>query len=153
MEAALKETGLPICLHLDHGDSLEPAILAWTAVYIRYDRRLPPSLLEENIAVTKRVVEYAHDRGVVVEASLRLAGVEDEVQVSLRFFTQGRKRVYVFAKQALTACDRNRHKGHGGAFKFKGEPEVEILDILEKVTEILRFSIVLHGASLLFLNL
>ena len=88
VEAALEETGLPICLHLDHGDSFETCKSCidggFTSVMID-GSHLP---FEENIAVTKRVVEYAHDRGVVVEGELgRLAGVEDEVQ----------------AKQALTA--------------------------------------------------
>ena len=73
VEAALEETGLPICLHLDHGDSFETCKSCidggFTSVMID-GSHLP---FEENIAVTKRVVEYAHDRGVVVEGELGLS--------------------------------------------------------------------------------
>ena len=82
VEAAIEDTGLPICLHLDHGDSFETCKSCidggFTSVMID-GSHLP---FEENIALTKKVVEYAHDRGVVVEGELgRLAGVEDEVKV------------------------------------------------------------------------
>ena len=83
VEAAIAETGLPICLHLDHGDSFELCKSCvdggFTSVMI--DASSKP--FEENIEITKKVVEYAHDHGVVVEAELgALAGVEDEVNVS-----------------------------------------------------------------------
>ena len=83
VEAAIIETGLPICLHLDHGDSFETCKSCidggFTSVMI--DASSKP--FEENIAITKKVVEYAHDRGVVVEAELgTLAGIEDDVKVS-----------------------------------------------------------------------
>ena len=83
VEAAIEDTGLPICLHLDHGDSFETCKSCidggFTSVMIDGSHLS----FEENIAVTKKVVEYAHDRGVVVEGELgRLAGVEDEVKVS-----------------------------------------------------------------------
>ena len=83
VEAAVIETGLPICLHLDHGDSFETCKSCidggFTSVMI--DASSKP--FAENIEITKKVVEYAHDRGVVVEAELgTLAGVEDEVKVS-----------------------------------------------------------------------
>ena len=82
VEAAIEDTGLPICLHLDHGDSFETCKSCidggFTSVMID-GSHLP---FEENIALTKKVVEYAHDRGVVVEGELgRLAGVEDELKV------------------------------------------------------------------------
>ena len=82
VEAAVETSGLPICLHLDHGDSYETCVSCiesgFTSVMI--DGSSHP--FEENIAITKKVVEYAHDHGVVVEAELgRLAGVEDEVKV------------------------------------------------------------------------
>ena len=149
VEAALEETGLPICLHLDHGDSFETCKSCidggFTSVMID-GSHLP---FEENIAVTKRVVEYAHDRGVVVEGELgRLAGVEDEVQVSAEDSSYTRpEEVYEFASKtgvdSLAIAIGTSH----GAFKFKGEPKLRF-DILEKVTEILPgFPIVLHGAS------
>ena len=83
VEAAVIETGLPIALHLDHGDSFETCKSCidggFTSVMI--DASSKP--FEENIALTRKVVEYAHDHGVVVEAELgTLAGVEDEVNVS-----------------------------------------------------------------------
>ena len=83
VEAALIETGLPICLHLDHGDSFETCKSCidggFTSVMI--DASSKP--FEENVALTRQVVEYAHDHGVVVEAELgTLAGIEDEVNVS-----------------------------------------------------------------------
>ena len=83
VEAAIIETGLPICLHLDHGDSFETCKSCidggFTSVMI--DASSKP--FAENIEITKKVVEYAHDHGVVVEAELgALAGVEDEVNVS-----------------------------------------------------------------------
>ena len=83
VEAAVIETGLPICLHLDHGDSFETCKSCidggFTSVMI--DASSKP--FAENIEITKKVVEYAHDHGVVVEAELgTLAGIEDEVKVS-----------------------------------------------------------------------
>ncbi len=83
VEAALEETGLPIALHLDHGDSFELCKSCidggFTSVMID-GSHLP---YEENVALTKKVVDYAHERGVVVEGELgRLAGVEDDVNVS-----------------------------------------------------------------------
>ncbi|HPB17242.1 MAG TPA: class II fructose-bisphosphate aldolase, partial [Clostridia bacterium] len=83
IEAAIEDTGLPICVHLDHGDSFETCKSCidggFTSVMIDGSHHS----FEDNIKETKRVVEYAHDRGVVVEAELgRLAGVEDDVKVS-----------------------------------------------------------------------
>ncbi|MEA5004380.1 MAG: class II fructose-1,6-bisphosphate aldolase [Christensenella sp.] len=149
VEAALEDTGLPICLHLDHGDSFETCKSCidsgFTSVMIDGSHLS----FEENIAVTKRVVEYAHDRGVVVEGELgRLAGVEDEIQVSHEDSSYTRpEEVYEFATKtgvdSLAIAIGTSH----GAFKFKGEPVLRF-DILEKVTEILPgFPIVLHGAS------
>ena len=149
VEAALEDTGLPICLHLDHGDSFETCKSCidsgFTSVMID-GSHLP---FEENIAVTKRVVEYAHDHGVVVEGELgRLAGVEDEIKVSHEDSSYTRpEEVYEFSSKtgvdSLAIAIGTSH----GAFKFKGEPKLRF-DILEKVTEILPgFPIVLHGAS------
>ncbi|MEG2626033.1 MAG: class II fructose-1,6-bisphosphate aldolase [Christensenella sp.] len=149
VEAALETTGLPICLHLDHGDSFETCKSCidggFSSVMID-GSQLP---FEENIAVTKRVVEYAHERGVVVEGELgKLAGVEDDVNVSAEDSSYTRpEEVYEFATKtgvdSLAIAIGTSH----GAFKFKGEPKLRF-DILEKVTEILPgFPIVLHGAS------
>ena len=83
VEAAVAETGLPICLHLDHGDSFDicKSCIDGGFTSVMIDASSKP--FEENIEVTRKVVEYAHDHGVVVEAELgTLAGIEDEVKVS-----------------------------------------------------------------------
>lgn len=82
VEAAIEETGLPIVLHLDHGDSFElcKSCIDGGFTSVMIDASSKP--FEDNIALTRQVVEYAHDHGVVVEAELgTLAGIEDEVKV------------------------------------------------------------------------
>ncbi|MNI58451.1 Fructose-bisphosphate aldolase [compost metagenome] len=104
---------------------------------------------EENIALTKKVVDYAHERGVVVEAELgKLAGIEDDVNVSNEdaMFTSPQEAVE-FVKR--TGCDSLAiaiGTSHG-AYKFKGEPKLRY-DILKEITELLpNYPLVLHGAS------
>ena len=149
VEAAVIETGLPICLHLDHGDSFE---LCKSCVddgfsSVMIDASSKP--FEENIALTRQVVEYAHAHGVVVEAELgTLAGIEDDVKVKAEDSSYTRPEdVQEFVER--TGCDSLAiaiGTSHG-AFKFKGEPHLRF-DILEKVSEKLPgFPIVLHGAS------
>ncbi|MDD4002955.1 MAG: class II fructose-1,6-bisphosphate aldolase [Clostridia bacterium] len=149
VDAAVTDSGLPIALHLDHGDSFELCKDAidggFTSVMIDASHHS----LEENIAITKRVVEYAHDKGVVVEAELgRLAGIEDAVNVSAAdaMYTNP-EEVYEFVSKS--GCDSLAiaiGTSHG-AFKFKSEPKLRF-DILEKVSKLLpNFPIVLHGAS------
>ena len=161
VEAAIIETGLPICLHLDHGDSFETCKSCidggFTSVMI--DASSKP--FAENIEITKKVVEYAHDHGVVVEAELgSLAGVEDEVQVSAEDSSYTRpEEVEEFV--AKTGCDSLAiaiGTSHG-ASKFtaaqctrneKGElvPPPLRFDILDEVVRRLPgFPIVLHGSS------
>ena len=161
VEAAVIETGLPIVLHLDHGDSFETCKQCiddgFTSVMI--DCSSKP--FEENIAITKQVVEYAHAHGVVVEAELgTLAGVEDEVQVSAEDSSYTRPEdVEEFVKR--TGCDSLAiaiGTSHG-AYKFKPEqctrneegilvPPPLRFDILEEVSKRLPgFPIVLHGSS------
>ena len=161
VEAAIIETGLPICLHLDHGDSFETCKSCidggFTSVMI--DASSKP--FAENIEITKKVVEYAHDHGVVVEAELgALAGVEDEVNVSAADSHYTRpEEVEEFVTK--TNCDSLAiaiGTSHG-AYKFtaaqctrneKGElvPPPLRFDILEEVSKRLPgFPIVLHGSS------
>ena len=161
VEAAIIETGLPICLHLDHGDSFETCKSCidggFTSVMI--DASSKP--FAENIEITKKVVEYAHDHGVVVEAELgSLAGVEDEVQVSAEDSSYTRpEEVEEFVNK--TGCDSLAiaiGTSHG-AYKFtaaqctrneKGElvPPPLRFDILDEVVKRLPgFPIVLHGSS------
>ncbi|HEY8422942.1 MAG TPA: class II fructose-1,6-bisphosphate aldolase [Thermoclostridium sp.] len=149
IEAATIETNLPIAVHLDHGDSFELCKSCidggFTSVMIDASH-LP---FEENIKLTKQVVDYAHPRGVVVEAELgRLSGVEDEVKVSEEeaIYTDP-KEVEEFVERtgvdSLAIAIGTSH----GAYKFKGEAKLRF-DILEEVQRRLPgFPIVLHGAS------
>jgi fructose-bisphosphate aldolase class II len=151
VEAAVIETGLPICLHLDHGDSYELCRDCidggFTSVMI--DASSKP--LDENIAITKKVVEYAHDHGVVVEAELgTLAGIEDEVKVKSEDSSYTRPEdVQEFVTR--TGCDSLAiaiGTSHG-AYKFKPGTKPQLrFDILEEVERRLPgFPIVLHGSS------
>ncbi|MBR2802499.1 MAG: class II fructose-1,6-bisphosphate aldolase [Erysipelotrichaceae bacterium] len=161
VEAAVIETGLPICLHLDHGDSFEICKSCiddgFTSVMI--DASSKP--FEENIEITRKVVEYAHAHGVVVEAELgTLAGVEDEVKVAAEDSSYTRPEdVEEFVRR--TGCDSLAiaiGTSHG-AYKFKPEqctrneegilvPPPLRFDILEEVSRRLPgFPIVLHGSS------
>ena len=161
VEAAVIETGLPIALHLDHGDSFETCKSCidggFTSVMI--DASSMP--FEENIEITKKVVEYAHDHGVVVEAELgSLAGIEDEVNVSTEAASYTRpEEVEEFVSK--TGCDSLAiaiGTSHG-AYKFTPEqctvneqgilvPPALRFDILEEVSKRLPgFPIVLHGSS------
>ena len=149
LEAATEDTNVPIAMHLDHGPDFETAKMCidagFTSVMIdgsKYD-------FEENVALTKKVVDYAHKRGVVVEAELgKLAGIEDEVNVAEgdAMFTdpdQAREFVERTGCDSLAIAIGTSH----GAYKFKGEAKLRF-DILEKVKEKLPDTpIVLHGAS------
>ena len=161
VEAAIIETGLPICLHLDHGDSFETCKSCidggFTSVMI--DASSKP--FAENIEITKKVVEYAHDHGVVVEAELgSLAGVEDEVQVSAEDSSYTRpEEVEEFVNK--TGCDSLAiaiGTSHG-AYKFTADqctrnadgvlvPPPLRFDVLEEcIKRLPGFPIVLHGSS------
>ena len=151
IEAAVIETDLPICVHLDHGDTFELCKSCidggFTSVMID-GSHLP---FDENIALTKRVVEYAHDRGVVVEGELgRLAGIEDAVDVSDKDASytdpdQVQEFVNRTGVDSLAIAIGTSH----GAYKFKPGTTPRLrFDILEEVSRRLPgFPIVLHGAS------
>lgn len=151
VEAAIEETGLPICLHLDHGDTFELCKSCidggFTSVMIDGSHHS----YEDNVKLTKQVVEYAHARGVTVEGELgRLAGIEDDVNVSAEdaSYTDP-EQVYDFVTRtgvdSLAIAIGTSH----GAYKFKpGQNPKLRFDILEKIQEKLPgFPIVLHGAS------
>ena len=151
VEAALIETDLPICLHLDHGDSFElcKSCIDGGFTSVMIDMSSKP--FEENIAVTKQVVEYAHDKGVVVEAELgTLAGIEDEVKVAAGDASYTRpEEVEEFVTR--TGCDSLAiaiGTSHG-AYKFKPGTKPQLrFDVLEEVSRRLPgFPIVLHGSS------
>lgn len=151
-EAAASECpDIPIALHLDHGDSFEICKFCIDGGYtsVMIDASSKP--FEENIAITRKVVEYAHDHDVVVEAELgALAGVEDDVNVpadQARYTRPEEAAEFV----ARTGCDSlaiAMGTSHG-AYKFKPGTKPELrFDILEAIMETLPgFPIVLHGAS------
>ena len=149
VEAAVEETNIPIAIHLDHGPDFETCKecidAGFTSVMIdgsKYD-------FEENVALTKKVVDYAHERGVVVEAELgKLAGIEDDVNVAAS------DAMYTDPEQAKefverTGCDSLAiaiGTSHG-AYKFKGEAKLRF-DILANIKSLIpNTPIVLHGAS------
>ena len=151
VEAAIEETGLPIALHLDHGDSFElcKSCIDGGFTSVMIDGSKYP--YEENIALTKKVVEYAHQFGVTVEGELgQLAGIEDDVNVSAEDASYTNPdQVYDFVTRtgvdSLAIAIGTSH----GAYKFKPGQKPQLrFDILEEVERRLPgFPIVLHGAS------
>jgi len=149
VEAAMKETGIDVVLHLDHGADFEICKACvdngFTSVMIDGSHLS----FEDNVALTKKVVEYAHAHGVVVEGELgRLAGVEDDVKVaeSDAIFTdpaEAERFVELTGVDSLAIAIGTSH----GAYKFKTQPKLRF-DILEEIGRRLPgFPIVLHGAS------
>lgn len=149
VEAAIEDTGLPIALHLDHGEDFEICKSCidggFTSVMIDGSKYS----FEENIAVTKKVIEYAHARGVVVEAELgKLAGVEDAVKVDTKdaTYTDPDQAVEFVQRTGVDSLAIAIGTSHG-AYKFKGEPNLDFAR-LEKISKLLpNFPLVLHGAS------
>ncbi len=149
IEAAVEDTGVELALHLDHGADFEQcktAIdLGFTSVMIDGSHHS----FEENIAVTKKVVEYAHARGVVVEAELgQLAGVEDDVNVSAEDATytnpdQAKEFVERTGCDSLAIAIGTSH----GANKFEGEPNLDFERLKKIMTLLPGYPLVLHGAS------
>lgn len=149
VEATVEETNIPIAIHLDHGPDFETCKMCidngFTSVMIDGSKYS----FEENVALTKKVVDYAHERGVVVEAELgQLAGIEDDVNVSeedAKYTDPDQAKEFV----ERTGCDSLAiaiGTSHG-AYKFKGEARLR-MDILKQVKEkIPNTPIVLHGAS------
>ncbi len=147
MEAALQETDLPVVLHLDHGQSFEicrDVIQAgFTSVMIDGSHLD----FEANIALTRQVVDYAHDRGVWVEAELgRLAGVEDEVSSEENVFTDPDEAVEFVERTGCDSLAVAIGTSHG-AYKFKGEPRLDFERLENISSKLPNFPLVLHGAS------
>ena len=151
VEAAVETTDIPIAMHLDHGADFEICKSSidggFTSVMI--DASSKP--WEENIAITKKVVEYAHAHGVVVEAELgKLAGIEDDVHVADHdaMFTSPDEVEEFTSRTGIDSLAIAIGTSHG-AYKFKPgqDPKLRI-DILEEIGRRLPgFPIVLHGAS------
>ena len=151
VEAAIIETDLPICLHLDHGDTFELCKSCidggFTSVMIDGSHHA----YEDNVALTKKVVEYAHDHGVVVEGELgRLEGVEDDVKVAAGegSYTDPDQVQDFVSRTGVDSLAIAIGTSHG-AYKFKPGTKPQLrFDILEEVEKRLPgFPIVLHGAS------
>ena len=151
VEAAVEDTDLPICLHLDHGENFEICKSCidggFTSVMIDGSKHT----FEENIRITREVVEYAHAHGVVVEGELgRLAGIEDDVKVSDAdsSYTRPEEVEEFVDKTGVDSLAIAIGTSHG-AFKYKPGQKPQLrFDILEEVGKRLpNFPIVLHGAS------
>jgi fructose-bisphosphate aldolase class II len=149
VEAAMEDSRLDIVLHLDHGEDFEicKACIDDGFSSVMIDGSKYP--FEENIALTKRVVEYAHAKGVVVEAELgKLAGIEDAVNVSAKdaTFTDPDEAVEFIERTGVDSLAIAIGTSHG-AYKFKGEPRLDF-ERLETITNLLpNTPLVLHGAS------
>ena len=151
VKAAVEETDIPIALHLDHGADFDICKACIDGGFTSVMIDGSSLSFEDNIALTKQVVDYAHDRGVVVEGELgQLAGIEDDVNVSEEDASYTKpEEVEEFVERtgvdSLAIAIGTSH----GAFKFKPGQDIELrFDILEEISRKLpNFPIVLHGAS------
>ncbi len=154
VDAAIEETDLDIALHLDHGSDFEVCkdCIEYGFTSVMFDGSHLE--YEENVAQTKKIVEYAHERGIVVEAELgKLAGVEDEVNVDAAHatYTDPDQAVDFVKRTGVDSLAIAIGTSHG-AYKFKGEAKLDF-DKLATITEKLEaagfhnYPIVLHGAS------
>ena len=154
VDAAIEETGLDIALHLDHGSDFEVCkdCIEYGFTSVMFDGSHLE--YEENVAQTRKIVEYAHERGIVVEAELgKLAGVEDEVNVDAAHatYTDPDQAVDFVKRTGVDSLAIAIGTSHG-AYKFKGEAKLDF-DRLATITEKLEaagfhnYPIVLHGAS------
>ena len=149
VEAALAESDLPVVVHLDHGPDFElcKACIDGGFSSVMIDRSHLP--FEEDLAVTKQVVDYAHDRGVWVEAELgQLAGVEEHVSAEKSIYTDPDQAVEFVQRSGCDSLAIAIGTSHG-AYKFKpGQKPRLRFDILEEIQRRIEgFPIVLHGAS------
>ena len=149
VEAAIEDTGLDVALHLDHGEDFEicKSCVDGGFTSVMVDGSKHP--FEENIALTKQVVDYAHDHGVVVEAELgKLAGVEDNIKVDARSatFTDPDEAAEFVERTGVDSLAIAIGTSHG-AYKFKGEPYLDF-ELLKEIHKLLpNTPLVLHGAS------
>ena len=146
VEASLDQYDIPVVLHLDHGPDFETCKMCidngFSSVMIdgsKYD-------FEENVALTKKVVDYAHSKGVVVEAELgKLAGIEDEVNVAASdaMFTDPDQAKEFVERTGVDSLAVGIGTAHG---VYKGEPKLQF-DILSQIREVVDIPLVLHGTS------
>ena len=148
-KAAVEDTGIDLALHLDHGADFEICKSCIDGGFSSVMIDGSKYSFEENIELTKKVVEYAHAHGVVVEGELgKLAGVEDDVNVSAddAMYTNPAEVEEFVTRTGVDSLAIAIGTSHG-AYKFKGEPRLRF-DILDDVAHRLPgFPIVLHGAS------
>lgn len=151
VEAAMEDTGISIALHLDHGEDFEicRACVDGGFSSVMIDGSKHP--FEENVRVTKQVVDYAHSKGVVVEGELgKLAGIEDDINVSDKdsAFTNPDEVEEFVSRTGVDSLAIAIGTSHG-AYKFKQGQKPQLrFDILEEIGKrIPGFPIVLHGAS------
>ena len=147
VEAALMENDLPVVVHLDHGADFDicKACIDGGFTSVMIDGSHLP--FEENIAVTRRVADYAHERGVWVEAELgKLAGVEEHVSSEHSVYTDPDEAVEFVRRSGCDSLAVAIGTSHG-AYKFKGDARLDF-ERLEKLTSLLPdYPLVLHGAS------
>lgn len=149
VEAAMEDTGIDVVLHLDHGSSFEicKQCIDDGFTSVMYDGS--SLTFNENVEITRRVVEYAHEKGAVVEAELgTLAGIEDDVIVDNRdvIYTDPLQAVEFVEKTGVDSLAIAIGTSHG-AYKFKGTPNLDF-DRLQKISQMLpETPLVLHGAS------
>ena len=151
VEAAMEDTGLDIALHLDHGDSFEICKSCIDGGFSSVMIDGSKYSFEENIALTRKVVEYAHERGVTVEGELgKLAGIEDDVNVSEEdsSYTDPAQVEEFVTRTGVDSLAIAIGTSHG-AYKFKPGQKPQLrFDILQEIERRLpNFPIVLHGAS------
>jgi len=150
--AVAENPDIPICMHLDHGDTFETCKQCvddgFTSVMIDGSHHS----FEDNIALTKKVVEYAHDHGVVVEAELgQLGGIEEDVvgvshEDIMNHLTDPAQAVEFVEKTGVDSLAVAIGTSHG-AYKFKTEPKLAF-DVIEEIGEKLPgFPLVMHGSS------
>lgn len=143
-----KRANIPVVLHLDHGSSLDIAkkCIKYNYLSVMIDASHLP--FKENLEMTKKVVHYAHKRGVTVEAEIgRLAGIEDDIKVAAdeAIYTdpcEAKKFADESGCDALAVAIGTSH----GAYKFKRKPRLRI-DILKEIAREVKIPLVLHGAS------
>ncbi|MCI7412511.1 MULTISPECIES: class II fructose-1,6-bisphosphate aldolase [Hornefia] len=149
VEAAIEDTGVDVALHLDHGADFDicKSCVDGGFTSVMYDGSKHP--FEENIRITRQVVEYAHAHGVVVEAELgKLAGVEDAVHVNEReaTFTVPEEAAEFVEKTGVDSLAVAIGTSHG-AYKFKGTPYLDF-ERLKKIHALIPDTpLVLHGSS------
>lgn len=147
VKAVASKVKVPVCLNLDHGATFEECKRAIDAGFTNVMIDASKYPMEQNIALTQQVVEYAHARNVTVEAEIGvLAGVEDEVSAEQNIYTdpqQAKDFVELTGCDSLAIAIGTSH----GTVKFSGEAKLQF-NILKKIEELLPdFPLVLHGAS------